>query len=61
MKGKGRGVFATSSIKKGATVCEYTGEQISFSEARIREQRYSKTKSTGCFMYYFKYEGNKLW
>lgn len=54
-EGKGRGVFATKNFEKGAFVVEYCGDFISLVEANAREDQYSQDETTGCYMYYFKY------
>lgn len=61
MEGKGRGVMSTLRFTRGELVCEYSGELITFNEARIREERYSTDESIGCYMYYFEHKGTKLW
>lgn len=54
-EGKGRGVFATKNFEKGDFVVEYSGDFISLMEANAREQLYAQDDTTGCYMYYFKY------
>ncbi|XP_076253877.1 N-lysine methyltransferase KMT5A-A-like [Rhynchophorus ferrugineus] len=54
-EGKGRGVFATKDFEKGSFVVEYSGDFISLLEANVREEEYSQNESTGCYMYYFRY------
>ncbi|XP_050314886.1 N-lysine methyltransferase KMT5A-A-like [Anthonomus grandis grandis] len=54
-KGKGRAVFATKNFEKGSFVVEYSGDFISLTEANCREKQYAEDETTGCYMYYFKY------
>ena len=61
VKGKGRGVVSTRRFVKGDLICEYSGELISYEEAKTREEQYSKNESVGCYMYYFEHRGRKLW
>ncbi|XP_072387639.1 N-lysine methyltransferase KMT5A-A-like [Diabrotica undecimpunctata] len=56
IKEKGRGVFATRNFMKGEFVVEYSGELIDIQEAYLREERYEKDESMGCYMYYFKFK-----
>ena len=61
IEGKGRGVVSTRHFIKDELVCEYSGELISYEEAKNREEEYGKDTSIGCYMYYFKYKTKKLW
>ena len=61
VEGKGRGVVSTRPFSKGELVCEYSGEPISYEEAKEREDKYGKDESIGCYMYYFEHKGTKLW
>ena len=45
----------------GELLCEYSGDHISFDEAKERQEKYSKDNEIGCFMYYCKYRGYKFW
>ena len=56
VEGKGRGMMSTRAFKKGELVCEYSGELISHTEAKRREERYLKDSSIGCYTYYFEYK-----
>lgn len=58
---KGRGIIANRSFAKGEFVLEYIGELISMTEANKRELKYAKDDSTGCYMYYFKHNGQQYW
>ena len=58
---KGKGVFSIRSRKKGDFICEYSGELISYEEARSREEKYAKDVDTGCYMYYFEHRNTKYW
>ncbi|KAJ8957966.1 hypothetical protein NQ318_001966 [Aromia moschata] len=49
------GVFATKHFQKGEFVVEYSGELIDVNEAYRREEVYEQDETTGCYMYYFKY------
>ncbi|XP_029642245.1 N-lysine methyltransferase KMT5A-A-like [Octopus sinensis] len=53
--GKGRGVIATRSFKKGEFVVEYAGDLISYPAAKDRERIYASDPGFGCYMYYFVY------
>lgn len=61
VEGKGRGVVSTRYFSRGELICEYSGELISYEEAKTREELYSKDESVGCYMYYFEHKGTKLW
>ena len=61
MEGKGKGVVSTRSFTRGELICEYSGELISYEEAKAREERYSTDETIGCYMYYFEHRGTKLW
>ncbi|XP_028829163.1 N-lysine methyltransferase KMT5A-A isoform X2 [Denticeps clupeoides] len=54
-EGKGRGVFATQSFRKGQYVVEYHGNLLGVTEAKEREAAYAQDPTTGCYMYYFQY------
>ncbi|GAB1599099.1 N-lysine methyltransferase KMT5A-A-like [Argonauta hians] len=54
-KGKGRGVIATRSFKKGEFVVEYAGDLLSYPAAKDRERIYASDPGFGCYMYYFVY------
>ncbi|KAM4578762.1 lysine methyltransferase 5Ab isoform 2-T2 [Fundulus diaphanus] len=56
IEGKGRGVFAVKSFKKGDFVVEYHGDLLDLAEARKREAQYAEDPKTGCYMYYFQYQ-----
>ncbi|XP_040011803.1 lysine methyltransferase 5Ab [Xiphias gladius] len=56
IEGKGRGVFAVKSFKKGEFVVEYHGDLLELPEAKIREAQYAQDPQTGCYMYYFQYQ-----
>ncbi|XP_029998671.1 lysine methyltransferase 5Ab [Sphaeramia orbicularis] len=56
IEGKGRGVFAVKSFKKGDFVVEYHGDLLHLAEAKIREAQYAQDPTTGCYMYYFQYQ-----
>ncbi|XP_014880861.1 N-lysine methyltransferase SETD8-like [Poecilia latipinna] len=56
IEGKGRGVFAGKSFKKGDFVVEYHGDLLDLAEAKKREAQYSEDPKTGCYMYYFQYQ-----
>lgn len=61
VEGKGRGVVATRPFSKEDFVCEYAGELVSASEAKLREEEYCKDSTVGCYMYYFMFKSSKLW
>ncbi|GAA6224693.1 N-lysine methyltransferase KMT5A-like [Lates japonicus] len=56
IEGKGRGVFAAKSFRKGDFVVEYHGDLLELAEAKIREAEYAQDPKTGCYMYYFQYQ-----
>ena len=58
---KGRGVVTTIPRVKGDFICEYSGELISFEEAKTKEAEYSKDSDVGCYMYYFEHKSKKYW
>ena len=47
VEGNGRGVMSTRTFSKGQLLREYSGELITFSEAKRREQEYLKDASIG--------------
>eukprot|EP00095_Tigriopus_kingsejongensis_P010467 maker-scaffold504_size153273-snap-gene-0.13 protein:Tk10467 transcript:maker-scaffold504_size153273-snap-gene-0.13-mRNA-1 annotation:"hypothetical protein TcasGA2_TC015766" len=55
---KGRGVVALRDFEKGEFVVEYAGDLIEIGCAKERENKYSLDLSTGCYMYYFKYNNH---
>ncbi|TRY70195.1 hypothetical protein TCAL_01201 [Tigriopus californicus] len=55
---KGRGVVALKHFEKGEFVVEYAGDLIDIGSAKERESKYSLDLSTGCYMYYFKYNNH---
>ncbi|KAJ8263699.1 hypothetical protein COCON_G00161560 [Conger conger] len=55
IEGKGRGVFADGSFRKGQFVVEYHGDLLEIRDAKRREEEYGKDPATGCYMYYFQY------
>lgn len=61
IEGKGRGVFATKNFEKGSFVVEYSGDFISLMEANMREAQYATDETTGCYMYYFRYNDQTFW
>ena len=46
---------------KGEYVVEYVGELINIKTAIQREDKYSKDRTKGCYMYYFKYKEKRYW
>nr|CAH7769705.1 unnamed protein product [Callosobruchus chinensis] len=59
IENKGRAVFTTRDFLKGEFVVEYSGELIDINEAYKREKKYELDVNTGCYMYYFKYDGHQ--
>ncbi|XP_018569294.1 histone-lysine N-methyltransferase pr-set7-like [Anoplophora glabripennis] len=57
--GKGRGVVAAKDFSRGDFVVEYSGDLIDTIEAKVREERYAQDQNAGCYMYYFKYNGQQ--
>jgi len=53
---KGRGVVTTRDRAKGEFVVEYAGDIINMEDASSREEEYSRDKTKGCYMYYFKHQ-----
>lgn len=53
---KGRGVVTTRVRVKGEFVVEYAGDIINMEDASSREEEYSRDKTKGCYMYYFKHQ-----
>ena len=59
-KEKGRGVVADRPFFNGQFICEYAGELLmDIKEARRREKEYPEEK--GSFMFFFQYDGKKMW
>ncbi|CAH1099551.1 unnamed protein product [Psylliodes chrysocephalus] len=58
-EGKGRGIVASKDFVKGDFVIEYSGDLIDPIEAKLREEQYSRDQNTGCYMYYFKHNGQQ--
>lgn len=56
---KGRGVVAARDFSRGDFVVEYSGDLIDTVEAKVREAMYAQDQTTGCYMYYFKYNGQQ--
>lgn len=61
IEGKGKGVVTTRPFTKDELICEYSGELITYEQAKKREEKYEEDSSIGCYMYYFVYKTNKLW
>lgn len=59
--GKGRGVVTKRSFQRGEFVTEYAGDLITISVAKDREIKYAADHTTGCFMYFFTYNGQNYW
>ncbi|KAJ8286251.1 hypothetical protein GJAV_G00036300 [Gymnothorax javanicus] len=55
IEGKGRGVFAGRSFRKGQFVVEYQGDLLEMKDAKRREEQYCRDPAAGCYMYYFQY------
>lgn len=58
---KGRGIVAARAFARGEFVVEYVGDLIDQTEAQKREEFYAKDSKFGCYMYYFKYQGQQWW
>ncbi|KAJ8957938.1 hypothetical protein NQ318_001936 [Aromia moschata] len=56
---KGRGVVAARDFCRGDFVVEYSGDLIDTIEAKRREEQYAQDQNAGCYMYYFKYNGQQ--
>ncbi|KAL7671978.1 hypothetical protein ACOME3_006876 [Neoechinorhynchus agilis] len=52
---KGRAVFTKRCFEKNEYVLEYSGDLLNLKEAKRRECEYSKDKTLGCYMFYFRY------
>ena len=61
IKGKGRGVIATRDFMKGDFVVEYAGDLIDLATAKVRELKYEKDPSVGCYMFFFHYNDKSYW
>jgi histone-lysine N-methyltransferase SETD8 len=61
IEGKGRGVFASRDFQRNEFVCEYSGELISYEEAKKRETQYGENTNIGCYMYYLRCNNKKYW
>lgn len=61
VQGKGRGVVSTRLFQKGDVICEYSGEHVTFEEAKRRERKYSEDPSIGSYMYYYAFKDKKFW
>ena len=48
-------------ICRGDIAVEYVGELIDERTGKEREQQYAKDESKGCFMFFFKDNGNGYW
>lgn len=58
---KGRGLVAARPFVAGEFVVEYAGVLIDAQRAKNKELMYAKDSEIGSFMYYFEYQGKKLW
>ena len=63
---KGKGVVAKVNIDKDSYICEYTGDIITYKEAKTREEKYlSDHDSKGIeyrgYIFFFYHSGKKLW
>ncbi|KAJ8931149.1 hypothetical protein NQ314_015978 [Rhamnusium bicolor] len=58
-EGKGRGVVAARDFNRGDFVVEYSGDLVDIVEAKVREEKYAQDQNTGCYMYYFKHNGQQ--
>ena len=61
VQGKGRDVVSTRLFKKGDVICEYSGEHVTFEEAKRREGKYSEDPLIGSYMYYYAFKDKKFW
>ena len=52
---------ATARFAKGEFLCEYVGELVSHTEAKLREERYSNNTDIGSFLYFFEHENKTIW
>ena len=55
----GRSVVTDFPFSKGQFICEYSGELVDNKEAIKREKGY--TEENGSFMFFFEYNGKKMW
>ena len=63
---KGKGVIAKVELNKDSYVCEYTGDLITYEEAKIREEKYLGNcdlngQEYHGYIFFFHHHGNKLW
>ncbi|KAJ8978776.1 hypothetical protein NQ317_015500 [Molorchus minor] len=56
---KGRGVVAARDFARGDFVVEYSGDLIDPVEANRREEKYATDQNAGCYMYYFRHNGQQ--
>ncbi|ODM90018.1 Histone-lysine N-methyltransferase pr-set7 [Orchesella cincta] len=56
---KGRGVVTTKRFLRHEFVVEYEGELLTVEEACVREKKYAKDASVGCYMYYFQHNSQQ--
>jgi histone-lysine N-methyltransferase SETD8 len=56
----GYGIFATKQFNSGDFLLNYHGELLVEKEAKERERIHNR-KADGCYMFYFKDGGEKLW
>ncbi|XP_015790160.1 histone-lysine N-methyltransferase set-1-like [Tetranychus urticae] len=56
---KGKGVTSKVKIPKNEFVCEYAGDLVKFSEAKIREKNY-ENEHLGCYLYFFNFKGKRF-
>ncbi|XP_015790022.1 histone-lysine N-methyltransferase set-1-like [Tetranychus urticae] len=56
---KEKGVTSKVKIPKNEFGCEYAGDLVKFSEAKIREKNY-ENEHLGCYLYFFNFKGKRF-
>ena len=63
---KGKGVVDKVEVDKDSYICEYTGDIITYEEAKTREEKYLgehdlKGLEYRGYIFFFHHHGKKLW
>lgn len=56
----GYGIFAQRDFEKGDFLLNYVGQLLSNSEALEREKKHGRA-GEGCFMFFFTFDGKRMW
>ena len=55
-------MFSSKPFARKEFIVEYSGQLISYEEAKKREREYSlEPEKYGCYMYYFVFKNKKYW